>query len=416
MISVFFIGVSHLSKMLLGFFLLKIIAYYLGAEGLGKLGNFMTLLTIITLLSGGGILNAIIKYSSEYKRTPRKLIKIISASCSYSLFFSIVLFVFFVFFAKEISYIVFSTDEYSNFIVIFALAQSCIALVNIVVGVSNGLGLSIVYSKIQTIGVLIALPISWALISNFGFKGAILSLLVSVTSTVLPGLFFIFKSKLTKFIKIRLLSLGEFKRLVSFSIMLLFSSLTFPVVEYLIRNHLIETSGYTEAGLWQGAIKLSSAYTSIFAVFLAYWFMPKISSESDWINIKTLTIKTMIAVMSVFSFGAIVFYFWSEFFISILLSSDFITLSKDIFFQLIGDFFKIGAYVIGFIGVAKAATKLYILAEFLQSLLFISFSFYMSMFFSGAKGVMIAYAQAYLCYYLFVAVLAALLYRKTLKK
>lgn len=416
MLRIFFIGVAHLSKMLLGFFLLKIIAHYLGAEGLGKLGNFMSLLTIITLISGGGILNAVIKYSSEYRAKPKKLIKFISASCSYSLLFSVVFFVVFILFAKEISNLLFSTDEFREFIVFFALTQFCVAFVNIVVGVCNGLGLSLVYSKIQIIGVLIALPLCWTLVSMYGFVGAILSLLISVSSTVLPALNFIFRSKLIRLIKIRWLAFGEFKLLLSFSIMLLFSSLTFPVVEYLIRSHLIETSGYTEAGLWQGAIKLSSAYTSLFAVFLAYWFMPKISYESDWVIIKRLTIKTMISVMLVFFAGSVVFYCWSGSFIEVLLSPDFMALSKNIYFQLIGDLFKIGAYVIGFICVAKAATKLYILAEVLQSLLFIAFSFYMSMSYSGAKGVMMAYAQAYFCYFIFVILFSALCYKNLKNK
>ncbi|POM11183.1 hypothetical protein [Pseudomonas orientalis] len=50
----FFTSAAQASKILVGFCILKLIALYLGADGLGKLGHFMSLVSIAVLLAGGG--------------------------------------------------------------------------------------------------------------------------------------------------------------------------------------------------------------------------------------------------------------------------------------------------------------------------------------------------------------------------
>jgi len=47
---------SQVSKIAVGFILIKLIAVYLGASGMGLLGNFMSLVAILSLMAGGGYL------------------------------------------------------------------------------------------------------------------------------------------------------------------------------------------------------------------------------------------------------------------------------------------------------------------------------------------------------------------------
>ena len=51
---------STVSKLVAGLLIVKIVAIYLGASGLGQLGQFMSLMSMITLLAGGGIGTGII--------------------------------------------------------------------------------------------------------------------------------------------------------------------------------------------------------------------------------------------------------------------------------------------------------------------------------------------------------------------
>lgn len=84
-------GCAQLSKVLAGFVLLKMIAYYLGAAGLGALGNFMSLTTIVSMLAGGGVTNGVIKYVAEYKGAKKKLSEFVNSAVVYSCIASLVI-------------------------------------------------------------------------------------------------------------------------------------------------------------------------------------------------------------------------------------------------------------------------------------------------------------------------------------
>ncbi|MDR7281950.1 PST family polysaccharide transporter/antigen flippase [Pseudomonas corrugata] len=403
---------AHLSRIMMGFILLKIIAHYLGAEGMGALGHFMSVSTMIYMIAGGGVINAVIKYAAEYARQPIRLIRFISASATYSAIICLITFFLGLVFSKEIAAVVFKDSTKYWIIVVLVAAQILFAFVNLVVGVSNGLMQTNVYSRIQIFGSFFALPIIWWLTSQVGLSGAALSIVVMYGITFIPAFYFYWKSNIRNKISFVRMSKIEFRRLSSFTLMLLASAVTFPVVEIVIRQVLINSSGYSAAGIWQGAIKLSSAYLGFFTVFLAYYFMPMISRLDIKRDIGLVTLKFAILLILVFGFGAGTLYYGRAFFIPLILSSSFSDLDDVIIFQLVGDFFKVLSYVIGFVAVAKAATKIYIAAEVLQNILFLLFSLSMLSVFPGAKGVMIGYAVSYIIYFL-ISAMVFVLYLKT---
>lgn len=400
---------AHFSKLIMGFFIIKLIAYHLGAEGLGKLGHFMSVITIVSIIAGGGVLSGVIKYVAEYRSYPLKIVRFVSSAVSYSLIFSFFLFFFGVFFSEYIAEIVFGDKKLFHHIIVIAVAQFGIAYSNIVVGVCNGLGKNHIYAKIQIATSFFSIFICWGLVSKFEFDGAVYALITSVCLIFFPALFYSYKERLSRVIKISFPRKSDFRRLFHFTLMLLVSAIAFPLVEIVVRQHLISTSGYQEAGIWQAGVRLSSAYTSLFSVFLAYWFMPIISAEENWIKIFNAVFRMVLLVMLCYLCGALVFYMWRGFFIITLLSPDFIFLEEIVLYQLIGDFFKISSYVIGFVVVAKAATNLYISAEVIQSVLFILMVFIFESYSPGASGVMIGYAFTYFLYFV-ISVLLFFLY------
>lgn len=403
---------SHFSKILMGFVLLKLIALYLGPEGMGAVGHFMSVATIMSLVAGGGVVNAIIKYVAEYKNRPRLLLRFILASSSYSFYISVVVFCALVVFSVQLSDYIFNDSSLYWVVVLLAFMQFVFSFINVVVGVTNGLKETAIFSKIQIIGSVSALPIAWYMIANYGMIGAVIAIVCIYSMAVFPATYFFRKSVFWKHIKLVKLQKFEVRNMASFTMMLLVSAITFPVVEIIIREILIKNSGYESAGIWQGSIKLASAYLGFFSVFLAYYFMPTISAEFDKKIIGKKTASLMLIVMSLFLLGASVLYVWRSFFIPIIFSESFRPLEDLIVYQLIGDFFKISSYVIGFVGVAKGAMKLYICAEILQNLLFLGFMALMMKFYAGVEAVMVGYAVAYAVYF-FIAFFAFFVYLKT---
>lgn len=407
--TAFLTGIAHLSRIAVAFLLIKVIAYYLGPDGLGALGHFMSLATILYMVAGGGITNAVIKYVSEYNQSPRLLARLVSASASYSLVCCIVVGVVGIVCSKPLAGFVFADSSQWWLIVLLSLAQFCYAYVNIVVGVGNGLLATHVYSRIQIAGSLLAVLLVVGLVPVLGFKGAALATISIYLAPILPAIYFHMRSGLRRHIKIVKLSGSEIQRFAKFSGMMVVSAASFPVVEITVRQLLITGAGYEQAGLWQGLVKLSSAYLGFFTIFLSYYFMPLISRENDKLIIRKLTLKVLLAVAVLFSAGAGVLYAGREFFIGHLLSLEFERAADYLGYQLIGDGFRISAYVIGFVAVAKASMRLYIAAEVLQNGLFVLLVCYSGSHSISVLTVVQAYALTYVIYFL-VAVVCFVFY------
>ena len=141
-----------------------------------------------------------------------------------------------------------------------------------------------------------------------------------------------------------------------------------------------------------------------FTVFLAYYFMPIVSRLESKAEIGRMTFKFLIAVVSLFSLGAVVFFAGRNFLIPLILADSFKALSDVLLYQLVGDLFRVSSYVVGFVAVAKAATKVYIAAELLQNVLFLLLSLLMLHLYGDMKAVVIAYAISYFVYFCVVVV------------
>ncbi|WP_256680227.1 O-antigen translocase [Pseudomonas sp. Marseille-P9899] len=407
--SAFLTGVAHLSRIAVAFLLIKVIAYYLGPDGLGALGHFMSLATMLYMVAGGGITNAVIKYSSEYNQSPRRLARVVSASASYSLVCCLAVGVIGIVFSKPVAGFVFNDSGKWWLVVLLSLAQFCYAYVNIVVGVGNGLLATHVYSRIQIIGSLLAMSLVAWLVPVLGFEGAALATIAIYLAPVLPAIYFHLRFRLRRHVRLVKLSTSEVRGFAKFSGMMIVSAASFPVVEITVRQFLINGSGYEQAGLWQGLMKLSSAYLGFFTIFLSYYFMPLISRENNKGVIRGLTLKMLSAVTVLFVFGASCLYVGRDFFIGHLLSAEFGKAADYLGYQLVGDGFRVAAYVIGFVAVAKASVKLYVGAEVLQNGLFVLFVYGFGAQSSAVLTVVQAYALTYVIYFL-VAVACFVLY------
>jgi len=393
---------GHIIKILSGFLLLKLMAFYLGAEGLGRLAHFMNFMTVIVLLSGGGVATALIKYVAEYKDNNNLLGEFLNTAMLYSFFVCIFTCIILIVFAKKLSFFIFGDVEYFYIIVLLSFAQFGVAFSNFVIGVNAGLSRVSTFVKIQMVSLLISSPISWFLVSIYGFPGAIFSIIFLYFSTFIPSIYLFRNFQLIK--TIRKMNIDFLKKLLFFSLGALVSACVFPVVEILVRDKIIGSSGYESAGLWSSSMRLASAYLGVISAFLVYSFMPKISGVKSKRRVGGMVLNYAYLVSILFLIGASILYVCRDFFIVLFLSDSFLGLSELIIYQLVGDFFKVLSYVIGFVCVAKAAIKLYVFAEIFQGFLLLSMTYIVSNGFYNVENVMIAYALSSFTYFILCVV------------
>ncbi len=402
---------AHLVRMLFGLVLIKIIFSYLGPEGLGKLGQFLSFATILALLAGGGIINGVIKFVAEYKDDTKKLQEFMVEAVTYTVFCSVIILVVCVSFSRLLAEFLFKDPNLFWVFIVVGCLQCGYSFTYLVVGVVNGLKQTRKYALIQIAGSLISLPIAYFLVDIGGFPGAAIAVVAAVFVNVIPA-YYVYKTLAVKFsfsfVKITKLRFGK---LPNYSLMLVSSAIALPVVEMVVRQWLIQDSGYVGAGLWQGATKLSSAYLGFFTIFIGYVFLPMISEQTSKSVILRLVVKYMALIACLFVVGAVILYAGRFYFISLLFSDEFSSLGNVLVYQLIGDFFKICACVISFVGIAKGSASLYIASECLQAALFVGLVYAHGPQGDGLKTVLESYAMAYFLYF-FVCCLALFFYIK----
>jgi PST family polysaccharide transporter/antigen flippase len=363
-------AVAQSVRMLSGLVVIKLIAVYLGPEGFGRLGHFMSLIAILGVLAGGGILNGIVKYVAEYKNTPDRLHSFLSNALAYTLIFSSLLFLVIALSSRQISLILFNGEEFTQLIIFLGFIQYLYGLVTFCNGTINGLRQTVKFAKIIIFGTLIGLPTSYFLIITYGFSGAVIGLAAVNACLLFPATFEFYKFKFFKKIKFRLNKQDTF-RLSKFSLMQMFSLVTLPLAEMYIRSLIIQDAGWHQAGIWQGLMRLSSVYVGFFTTFFAAYYMPSLSSLFHKNQIFKYVARYLVVIGSMFLAIALMVYILRDFVFAVIFSKEFVIPAEYVGFQLIGDFFKIMSYVIGFLIVAKAKLKLYIMAELAQSALYL---------------------------------------------
>jgi O-antigen/teichoic acid export membrane protein len=378
------------AKLASAFCVLKLIAFYLGPEGLGQIANYMSLVSIVSVLAGGGVLHATTSYIASAADSPRRLVHVISTVISYAFITSCGMLLLALIFSHSLALFIFQDSSLWWAVIALFLANFIFSFNVVYNGIVSGFGRLVLFSKSQLVGALIAIPVGWALIALYGFNGALVTLLIMVSSPFFYAVFTKNVFKILSVFSVRYVKCQLVFGLLSYALMLIVSAAAFPLTEIFVRNILIERSGYLEAGIWQGGIRLSSAYMSLIGVFLGVYFLPKISKKISTLELHKAVYQVQLIVAAILLGGGTVLVLGRHLFIPLLLSHDFGSLENLIIYQVIADVFKGVSMVIGFLLIAKSATKLYILCEVFQSLMFLLLVFFLPIR-DGAEGVMISY-------------------------
>lgn len=353
--------------------ILKLIAMFVGPSGLGVLGNFMSLTTMASVFAGGGIGNGIAKYVAQYQKRPIRRIRFLGSAMTYGTVVSLMIMAATVFAARPLAIRILANPDQVWLMPCFGVAQFLCFIGTASIAVANGERRTDLFAKISISAYLIAIPIAYFLVAFFNMAGAGVALLVTISCTALPSLYYIATSRACRALRFRA-SKDDLINLGRFSLMLMASALFFPSAEIFIRNQISAHLGYESAGIWQALNRLSGAYLGFFTIFLSTHYMPRLSAMTSKHELVGEVRKYIVGVGGSFFFFAVVLYTFRDLVVELLFSSSFSEMRDLLPLQMFGNFFRLMSYVIGFLGVAKAALRLYIVAELLQTSIYTFFS------------------------------------------
>ncbi|EJF32149.1 MULTISPECIES: lipid III flippase WzxE [Enterobacteriaceae] len=390
---------STLVKIGAGLLVVKMLAVAFGPSGVGLAGNFRQMVTVLGVLAGAGIFNGVTKYVAEHHDNPEQLKRVLGTSSAMVLGFSSLLAVIFVLAAGPISLGLFGHADYQNLVRLVALVQMGIAWANLSLAIMKGFRDAAGNALALIAGSVVGVLAYYACYRFGGYQGALLGLALVPALVVVPAVLMLVRRE---HVPLGYLRPSWDKLLAShlgkFTLMALITSVTLPVAYVMMRNLLAEHYSWDEVGIWQGVSSISDAYLQFITASFSVYLLPTLARLKEKSSITREIVRSLKFVLPAVAAASLTVWLLRDFAIWLLFSPKFIAM-RDLFaWQLVGDVLKVGAYVFGYLVIAKASLRFYILTEISQFMLLTGFSRWLIPA-HGALGAAQAYMATYIVYF-----------------
>ncbi|WP_313098257.1 lipid III flippase WzxE [Atlantibacter hermannii] len=390
---------STLIKIAAGLLVIKLLAVAFGPEGVGQAGNFRQLITVLGVLAGAGIFNGVTKLVAQHHDDPEQLKRVTGTSSAMVLGFSTLLAAVFLLAAQPISMGLFGHDRYQNVVRLVAFIQMGIAWANLTLAILKGFRDARGNALSLIIGSIIGVAAWYLCFRLGGYEGALLGLALVPALVVFPALWMMKRREHMPFsyLKPRWNS-ALAGQLSKFTLMALMTSVTLPVAYVMMRNLMAAQYSWDEVGIWQGVSTISDAYLQFITATFSVWLLPTLSRLTAKEDITREVVRSLKFVLPAVAAASFTVWLLRDFAIWLLFSVKFAAM-RDLFaWQLVGDVLKVGAYVFGYLVIAKASLRFYVLAEISQFALLTGFSRWLIPA-HGALGAAQAYMATYIVYF-----------------
>ncbi len=390
---------STLVKIGVGLLVVKLLAVSFGPSGVGQAGNFRQLVTVLGVLAGAGIFNGVTKFVAQHHDDPVQLRKVVGTSSAMVLGFSTLLAIVFLLAAAPVSQALFGHTDYQGLVRLVALVQMGIAWANLLLALMKGFRDAAGNALSLIAGSFIGVVAYYACYRFGGYQGALLGLALVPALIVIPAAVMLTRRGTIPW--------GYLKpqwdkwlagQLGKFTLMALITSVTLPVAYVMMRNLMAAHYSWDEVGIWQGVSSISDAYLQFITASFSVYLLPTLSRLTGKSEITREILRSLKFVLPAVAAASFTVWILRDFAIWLLFSAKFAAM-RDLFaWQLVGDVLKVGAYVFGYLVIAKASLRLYILAEISQFTLLTAFSHWLIPA-HGALGAAQAYMATYIVYF-----------------
>lgn len=351
-------------RVFIGILNIKVIAIFLGPTGMAIVSQFLNALQIGVNIANGGINNGIIKYLAQYRSSPTKISLFISTGLILVFTLSLLLGII-VFIAPEfLSRSLFKTCQYSLIIRSSGIYIISTALLNLFITILNGLKqlksfvLLNLFLSISGFGIILISVSLW------GLPGILKGIIFQTTLALFLGFYIIGrKTKITTF----RFSWLVIKRLSKFSLMSIIAGVLSPLTLLICRRIIIDGTSLTDAGIWEGINKISTNYILLATLSFSYYFLPRFSEIQSKNKIQQEVYTSFKTIIPLLIVGGTSLFFLKDIIIKLLFTADFTGITHIIHWQILGDGFRILAWVISILLIAKEKVILYIGTELTSS-------------------------------------------------
>jgi len=394
----FLSGLSTAISLLARLISTKIVAVYLGTNGMFLMGQLKDFLRLGNTIGSFGIENGIVKYVSEYENEKTKLSDIIGTSFKINFASALIFSALILAFKNQISdflQINFSENFYF-LILIFSIISASIH--TCFLSIYNGLNKIKLYVLVNIFSNIVSAIILVILVLEIEIIGAFYALAINQIFSLLINIifFFIYKPFEIEWI-FKQFVYDNLKKLSSFSVMAVVGPTCLIISTFIVRDFIFTEFGSDYAGSWEAMWRISAIYLLFLITTFKFYLIPTFSKlKNNELKKEVFKIwKVVIPIIIIITAGV---YITKDLIINILLSEEFMLINTIIFFHLLGDVIKINCWVLGNIMISKADTKSFIFFQIEWSVVFVALT-YLFIGKYGFVGVSISYFITYIIHF-----------------
>ncbi len=380
----------------------KVIALYLGTNGMFLMGQLKDFLKIGNTLGTMGIETGTVKYTSELNNKEKDFKDLVGTSFKIHLYSSLIIIglilIFYNYLTLSISKEMSEINNYSfKYLLCFSIISFSIQ--TFIMSVLNGLKKIKIFILINIIATIISGGVLIFLVINYFTVGAYYALILSPIITLITALIICLFLKPFKLNFLNsVLKIKYFKNLSKFSLMAIMAPICLVGATFTVRYYIYDEFDSNHAGSWEAMWRISAIYLLFLTTTFKFYLVPTFTNlENNSLKKEVFKIwKTILPIIVIITLGV---YIAKDLIIDILFTSEFNLINSLILFHLLGDIIKINCWVLGNILVAKAKTNHFILFQVEWSIVFVVLSIILANVY-GFVGLSIAYFSTYIIHFL----------------
>lgn len=404
----FYTSISTAITFLSGFIVVKVVAVKIGPQGIAFVGQFQNTTAILTMLATAAISTGVVKYLAEYKADPEQSSKIINTAFLIVFFSSLIVSTFVMASSGYLSKAAFKTRDFWIVYFLFGLFTMAISFNVIFLAILNGLKEIKKYTIVNISSSLIGVSLTVLFAYLWGIEGVLVASTATAIVIFFVNIYFFRKSGIYWKPDFKTWDKKIIRMLSGFTLMTVVSGFVGPTMQILVRDRIITGFSVSEAGYWQAVTKISDYYLGFITSVLAVYYMPRLSEIQNPIELRKEIFKGYRIILPVVGLIAFLIWLFRGLIIHILFTPDFLPMKPLFTFQLLGDFFKIGSWLLAYLMIAKAMTRLFIITEIAFGASFVVLSY----FFMNRYGIIGATYSFCINYGIYWILMWALMRRK----
>ena len=397
----FYTSISTAITFISGFIVVKVVAVKIGPKGIAFVGQFQNTTAILTMLATAAIATGVIKYLAEHKSDPIKRSQIINTAFLMVFCSSLIISAFVISTSGYLSEMAFKTKHYWVVYFLYGLFTMVISFNVMFSAILNGLKEIRKFTIVNICSSLTGVIVTVLFAYTWGIEGVLVASTTTAIFIFCVNIYFFNKLGIKWKPDIKLWDKRIAKMLAVFSLMAVVSGFVAPLMQILVRDRIILQFSIADAGYWQAVTKISDYYLTFITSVLGVYYMPRLSEIQSKLELRNEIVSGYKIILPVVAAIALLIWLFRSLIIHILFTPEFLPMKPLFTFQLLGDFFKIGSWLLAYLMIAKAMTKTYIIAEILFATSYVMLS-YLFMNRYGIIGATYSFCINYLLYWIFM--------------